>query len=242
MAPWSSRLLNSNPRIETASNIVPPGPESPTKCGRARLTEADILDNAYGIPTLSNPQNGRPGPSSSSSTKPNSAASHGRSMSHPFPSMFYGKRKGSGAASGEVGGDAIEDDDTSPDKNMGGTKYPKVPDKDLTTGKCMTCNSSVKWPKNLQVFKCTVCLTVNDLVPFTPIFKADAGQKVIGGEKPVAGPNSSRSPNLRGMLCIYFVFEGLYSDFFCSCTTFSGENATACGAVHRLIPAASIKT
>ncbi|PQE25581.1 hypothetical protein CJF30_00000291 [Rutstroemia sp. NJR-2017a BBW] len=197
MAPWSSRLLNSNPRIETASNIVPPGPESPTKCGRARLTEADILDNAYGIPTLSEPQNGRPGPSSSSSTKPNSAASHGRSMSHPFPSLFYGKRKGSGAASGEVGGDAIGDDSTSPDKNMGGTKYPKVPDKDLTTGKCMTCNSSVKWPKNLQVFKCTVCLTVNDLVPFTPTFKADEGQRAVDGEKPVAGPNSYRSPNLR---------------------------------------------
>jgi E3 ubiquitin-protein ligase HECTD2 len=242
MAPWSSRLLNSNPRIETASNIVPPGPESPTKGGRARLTEADILDNAYGIPTLSTPQHGRPGPSSSSSTKSSSAASHGRSMSHPFPSLFYGKKKGSGAATGEVGGDPIEDDNTSPEKNNGGTKYPKVPDKDLTTGKCMTCNSSVKWPKNLHVFKCTVCLTVNDLVPFTTASKADDGQKSLGGEKPVASSNTNRLPHLRGMLCMYYVSEGLYSDFFCSCTAFSRENAPACGAVHRFIPSTSIKT
>ncbi|KAM3066775.1 putative E3 ubiquitin-protein ligase [Clarireedia jacksonii] len=197
MAPWSGRLLNSNPRIETASNIVPPGPESPTGRGRARLTEADILDNAYGIPTLPTPQHGRAGPSGSSSTKPNGAASHGRSMSHPFPSLFNGKKKGSGTATGGAGGDPVEDDNSSPDKNMGGTKYPKVPDKDLTTGKCMTCNSSVRWPKALQVFKCTVCLTVNDLVPFTPITKADDGQKLVGGEKPTAGPNSNRAPQLR---------------------------------------------
>lgn len=33
----------------------------------------------------------------------------------------------------------------------------------LITGKCATCGSSVRWPRHLHVFRCTVCLMVNHL-------------------------------------------------------------------------------
>jgi len=29
----------------------------------------------------------------------------------------------------------------------------------------MTCDSMVRWPKELKVFRCAVCLTINDLKP-----------------------------------------------------------------------------
>jgi hypothetical protein len=37
----------------------------------------------------------------------------------------------------------------------------------LLTGRCMTCASMVRWPKDLSVFRCTVCLTINDLAPIS---------------------------------------------------------------------------
>lgn len=36
--------------------------------------------------------------------------------------------------------------------------------KDFATGNCMTCSSLMRWPKELKVFKCTICTTINDLV------------------------------------------------------------------------------
>ncbi|KAF7917010.1 uncharacterized protein EAE98_010441 [Botrytis deweyae] len=181
MAPWSSRLLaSSSARIDSGSSIatVGPAPDSPTRIrGRAKITEADILDNAYGIPTLTTA--GRPGPSganSSNSSKPTS--SHGRSMSHPFPSLFNSKKKVTAPTPPGIG--FFDDDDTSPEHNTG-ARSSRVPDKDFLTGKCMTCNSSVSWPKELHTFRCKVCMTVNDLQPYIPA--QNDGLRVAGGGK-----------------------------------------------------------
>ena len=38
-------------------------------------------------------------------------------------------------------------------------------EKHLVTGRCITCDSLVRWPKHLNVFRCTVCLMINDLKP-----------------------------------------------------------------------------
>ncbi|RAL58814.1 hypothetical protein DID88_009124 [Monilinia fructigena] len=203
MAPWSSsRLLNSNPRVESSSSIatVGPAPESPSKNrGKARITEADILDNAYGIPTLvATPQHGRSGPSASSSSKQTS--SHGRSMSHPFPSFFNSKKKGSAPSPPEVAlfdDDDDDDDDVSPEKNARARSSSRVPDRDFSTGKCMTCNSSVSWPKELHTFRCKVCMTVNDLQPYITTLSND-GRKLSGGSgKSTAHPGLNKSPVVR---------------------------------------------
>lgn len=34
---------------------------------------------------------------------------------------------------------------------------------EMTSGKCATCDCQVRWPRHLDVFRCTVCLMVNDL-------------------------------------------------------------------------------
>ena len=141
---------------------------------RSRLTESDILEHAYGIPSLPlHAQTQHGATASAKDNKPSSRAGssqggggggHGRSMSHPFPSLFSGKKKRSeettGTAAAAVGGGAF---DSTDDESSSSPLKQKVADKDLKTGKCMTCDSMVRWPKELKVFRCTVCLTINDL-------------------------------------------------------------------------------
>ncbi|KAK4162287.1 putative E3 ubiquitin-protein ligase [Cladorrhinum sp. PSN259] len=99
---------------------------------------------------------------------------HTRSMSHPFPSLFSSKKKKSEIM-------ARADDDSGSDS--GGLSGPlpnirgKAPpirghrngssagSRDYIAGNCMTCASLVRWPRELLVFKCTICLTINDLQP-----------------------------------------------------------------------------
>jgi len=164
MAPWSNRILSPSSRNEPSPVTPGTSTASPARTrGPSRVTEADILENAYGIPTL------QTGGGSAKPTQTGShGRSHGRSMSHPFPSLFTGKKKRNGDNAG--GFESTDDDTISPAtaRNLAHNptaKQPKVLDKDLMTGKCMTCDSMVRWPKELKVFRCTVCLTINDLKP-----------------------------------------------------------------------------
>ncbi|KAK8129405.1 ubiquitin protein ligase E3 [Apiospora kogelbergensis] len=94
--------------------------------------------------------------------------SHSRSMSHPFPSLFTTKKKK------PIGFDDSTDDDCVPSRlgttssgpNMASTarKQQRGPI-DFRNGNCMTCGGLVRWPKELDVFRCTICLTINDLKP-----------------------------------------------------------------------------
>ena len=47
------------------------------------------------------------------------------------------------------------------------SKPTRVDRQQPVTGKCMTCDSTVRWPQGLKVFRCTTCLTINDLEPFS---------------------------------------------------------------------------
>ncbi|KAL4928560.1 uncharacterized protein BDV17DRAFT_92925 [Aspergillus undulatus] len=114
---------------------------------------------------------------------------HTRSISQPFASAFTGvgkRRNKSISAEASLDTDDDDDDDdiylpnpnplsSSPRKGHG---HPRVqPKEELTTGRCMTCNSTVRWPRNLKVFRCTECLTVNDLEPYQET--RDPGQQAI---------------------------------------------------------------
>ncbi|KAI9367350.1 hypothetical protein BJX61DRAFT_312753 [Aspergillus egyptiacus] len=104
---------------------------------------------------------------------PSSHRGHTRSVSQPFasPSTRTGRRRNKSISlDADLDSDDDDDDDiyvpnvlsTSPRKGV-----PRPPPKDdLTTGKCAVCNSTVRWPRNLKVFRCTECLTVNDLEPY----------------------------------------------------------------------------
>ncbi|RCI17370.1 hypothetical protein L249_2402 [Ophiocordyceps polyrhachis-furcata BCC 54312] len=100
------------------------------------------------------------------------ASRHSRSMSNPFPSLFNSKKKRQDSTplpspsclelecEGGGGGPAMPAQSPRKHKRAG-----PFGSKDFATGNCMTCASLVKWPKELNVFKCTICATVNDLVP-----------------------------------------------------------------------------
>ncbi|KAF9877767.1 ubiquitin-protein ligase [Colletotrichum karsti] len=104
-------------------------------------------------------------------------------MSHPFPALFSNKKKRLDPTY-----ESDSDDDapvmTKPLGNARNTHKRGVTfggsrdsSKDFATGNCMTCGSLVRWPRELKVFKCTVCLTINDLHPDHQIARANSGPK-----------------------------------------------------------------
>lgn len=114
-------------------------------------------------------------------SKPKPVSKHARSMSHPFPSLFSKKKKNAAAAAAAAaaaGNELGYDDDvgdhdhstkiySSSSQAANANRAASGP-AESATGHCMTCASHVRWPKDLQVFRCTKCLTINDLRPFTP--------------------------------------------------------------------------
>jgi E3 ubiquitin-protein ligase HECTD2 len=98
---------------------------------------------------------------------------HTRSFSHPFPSFFGGgskkseKRNLKNKLSVEFTGHDEENGNGRPSQPSGTpSRNSSVKNgSEPMTGKCMTCDSTVRWPRDLKVFRCTVCLTVNDLEP-----------------------------------------------------------------------------
>lgn len=196
---WSSRLLSPSSRNEPGPNPHDTNSISPA---RARLgaTETDILENADSIPPRPIPPH--IGHSATNSSKPTRTAGHGRSMSHPFPSLFATKKKDSrhGDVAPGAGFESTDDDTASPSRSNVHNSGPKlkVADKELMTGKCMTCDSMVRWPKELKVFRCAVCLTINDLKPIA--LEARRGD---GHRAPVANKSDGRIASRfvqRGML------------------------------------------
>jgi E3 ubiquitin-protein ligase HECTD2 len=111
-------------------------------------------------------------------------------MSHPFPSLFAGRKKHHSDAAADF--ESTDDDSISPGPSKTSllnpsVKQSKVPDKDLMTGKCMTCDSMVRWPKDLKVFRCTVCLTINDLKPVVLETRHGDGHRAVKtGTHPVS--------------------------------------------------------
>jgi hypothetical protein len=102
---------------------------------------------------------------------------HSRSFSHPFPSFFGGGSK----KKNRVNVDSTDDDDSIGDGRSNHTsnvpsRNPSVnASSESITGRCMACDSTVRWPRDLRVFRCTICLTVNDLEP-----NQEASQQPLG--------------------------------------------------------------
>lgn len=189
MAPWTSRILSPNsrshefsPALNGSSLASPARPRAP-----ARVTEEVLLDQVYGVPTL----------------PIKSTSSHGRSMSHPFPSLFSGKKHTGTKKNKDAGLDSADERTIPPAvarqtaQNPGARQTKVVAD--LMTGKCMACDSMVRWPKELNVFRCTVCMTINDLKPV--VLEARRGD---GHRAPVARRAGTYpgSPNQQHSKCL----------------------------------------
>lgn len=166
MPSWPARLLSNTP---TSLGSSAPHPSSPPHYSNTdkhrRHAQSSMFPN-------SGPSSSRPipnvGPAPESSRRV-----HSRSNSHPFPSLFGGGKKDNKAAARFDALESTDDEITnyvglpqagSPSKTTNHHRR-GTPSGDLITGKCMTCDSTVRWPRNLKVFRCSVCLTINDLEP-----------------------------------------------------------------------------
>lgn len=153
----SGRLVAPSNDSARGSHVISPSRSR----GHPRMTSDDVLDIAYGIPTLQSPPDPR---RPTNSTSPGHG--HMRSASHPFTALFSNRSKNPAIRSGHVetaenGNVSSNRDSHQPFTGRNG----QVLEKGLTQGKCMTCNSDVRWPKQLDVFRCTICQTINDIHP-----------------------------------------------------------------------------
>lgn len=103
---------------------------------------------------------------------------HGRSTSHPLPRIF-GRKKSLGTLKG-LDVDGPPDDTLVPVLNEQLTASPtrathgkKRLDQDPNvTRPCICCATKCRFPRGLTVFRCTSCLTINDLEQYVADKKA----------------------------------------------------------------------
>ncbi|KAK1782910.1 hypothetical protein QBC45DRAFT_468406 [Copromyces sp. CBS 386.78] len=164
-----NRLPTANPQVRR--------PHAATTAGRFR--NLTVLNNLRITSNTGNANADDSGSSDedfrSSGARPPQRPAHRRSMSHPFPSLFSSKKKkpyqmyagDSESETVDEAGYAPKLGTTRPptQHSRGHRNVPSTGNNDYSTGKCMTCGSLVRWPKELSVFKCTICLTINDLQP-----------------------------------------------------------------------------
>ena len=175
MAPWPEKVNTHSRRPSELTDRTAPNPSGharprPRPSQQARspipdpMREFEVLDNANIKADSSSSDEGihprRP-------TRPQ----HSRSLSQPFPSLFTsGRKKNNYPGPGPAGGYG-NNADSEGESSMPKPKKQSMPghrpaaSKDFVTGTCMACGSLVRWPRELQLFRCTICLTINDLEP-----------------------------------------------------------------------------
>ncbi|KAG6008228.1 hypothetical protein E4U21_004827 [Claviceps maximensis] len=153
---------------------------------RSRPSRGDIVTRIHtdaletpttlpGIIDISNSRARQDSSSSESDSRPNRSrkparplSRHARSISNPFPSFLSGSfHKKTATAQADARGQKTSKfhADTMPGPSLANSKHKRhlTGSKDFATGNCMTCGSLMRWPKELKVFKCTICATINDL-------------------------------------------------------------------------------
>ncbi|KAK4241099.1 hypothetical protein C8A03DRAFT_41495 [Achaetomium macrosporum] len=193
MAPWPERGVP--PRLaESASlqnqHLAPRHALTVRTTGRyrsaSRVSELDVWDNMQNhqiqVESSSSDEGLHPRSHSQPSRPP-----HRRSMSHPFPSLFSLRKKKSGPVSGaetSSGDEGPSNPEKAPPMRGHHRSGSSVGSRDWNTGRCMTCGSLVRWPKELHVFKCTICVTINDLQPRDQISRQkDASEELLAAEE-----------------------------------------------------------
>ena len=193
------------PRLHLGSPAPGPGlrlraPKSPPYCEDQTEDHTDHDQPLHGVPVIA-----------LTGTSSPSRPSHGRSYSHPFPSIFGGGKKvekiseidyndgtletltESAFATGLASKDHMATNRTS---LQTGEDY-------FVTGKCVTCDSLVRWPRHLDVFRCTVCLMVNDLKPAAG--SSMEGRATQGASTTILSsiPDLPKKGNVKSMITIF---------------------------------------
>lgn len=178
MPSWPSRFV---PGPSNSNNLSPTSAASrhdevpPRGQFLAAAAREDSSSNA-----ASRRQRTFSGGSASSASPVQRPSGHGRSISHPFPSLFGNGKKAERkpamvveGSSGVIGIDLNSSDEEAPGitdgpgknniRTPGQRRAAQLSDTDLVTGRCATCDSMVRWPCHLDVYRCSTCLMINDL-------------------------------------------------------------------------------
>lgn len=192
------------PAAPALASVPVPAPAFSRPTNDSSLVDASQIPSDL-VPTL---------PASSAVQRPQPPprpSSHGRSMSHPFPSLFPPRR---GSLRKTAAQDDFDSDSDSDAEMLGlgpgsksktpaqsqGPPYarPPIGDKEYASGNCMTCGALSRWPKGLKVFKCTLCVTINDLVDLKSAIEL---QNHAQGGRYGGGPAEIAPPNFKGKYC-----------------------------------------
>ncbi|KAG5983401.1 hypothetical protein E4U55_008251 [Claviceps digitariae] len=174
MAPSSSRSRSRPSRADIVTRIHTDALETPTTL----LGTLDISNSRAREDSSSSESDSRPPPTSSKTKPARPLSRHARSISNPFPSFLNGSfHKKAATSQADVNGPKTSHLDAGTmagGPSVANPKHKRHPtgSKDFATGNCMTCGSLMRWPKDLKVFKCTICATINDLA----IPSADSGR------------------------------------------------------------------
>ncbi|KAK4987755.1 putative E3 ubiquitin-protein ligase [Elasticomyces elasticus] len=177
MPSWPPRLLSSNSASSSSNTPHSSSPPSLPHRGKSLPIPTAEAGGATDRPTPSSlhSQPTAPSPPRQLSSKGQQHI-HARSVSHPFPALFGRKKSTSQLNSTTIDANAPVDEelvpvlggpgDPTPTRVISGKrKALDAKDDDSESAKCMCCDSKVRFPRGLKVFRCTSCLTVNDLVP-----------------------------------------------------------------------------
>lgn len=187
-------------RLHLGSPTPSPGPKSRTPKSPP-YREDHVEDSTY----HDQPLHGVPVIALTGTSSP-SRLSHGRSYSHPFPSIFGSGKKAEKTSEINYNDGVSETLIESPivstglaSKDHRATNWISLQnaEKDLVTGRCITCDSLVRWPGHLDVFRCTVCLMVNDLKP-----RAGLSMEGCEAQGPSTTTPSSNSDLARKVPCL----------------------------------------
>ena len=144
-----------------------PEPRTIRSLDSSQFTAYPPEASLHGVPTLHQSSFAGSFPSNNSSSK---QSRHGRSISHPFPSLFGITKKGDKRLDSNTRHAALNtmNDDGELDFTIDevrplGQKGASQEEGELTTGTCATCGSTVRWPRHVNVYRCTACLMINDL-------------------------------------------------------------------------------
>ena len=162
MSPWPPR-----PHQEPQFDMLQPS------SAPQRTTSQHAANIGYDIPTL------HASPASTDRSD-NAALRHTRSFSHPFPSLFGSGKKsgkrGSSKNNTDAGVDSTDDESSFLGKAIRLKRDDSLKNKEPLTGRCMTCDATVRWPRDVKTFRCVTCQTINDLEPYTESAKDAHGQ------------------------------------------------------------------
>lgn len=166
MPPWPSRLHLNHPASTSASSGPKPR-DALSSTNHNHQTDNSRQDiPLHGVPVLASSDSIVPSPPKQR---------HGRSYSNPFSSIFSHGKRLDRTTDAELDGDVVNARDApgsippalpitdSMAAANGSTS--QRPQTDHVTGKCFTCGCAMRWPKELDAFRCGVCLMVNDLKP-----------------------------------------------------------------------------